>query len=51
MVFDLGSFVTVFDFLFTLLPEVAKYGITSYYDRWLSYLNVKFLLLSVSMFA
>ena len=45
-VFELGSFVQ-YVFLFTLLPEVAKYRIDSYYnDRWLSYFkNVKFLYL------
>ena len=45
-VFELGSFVQ-YVFLFTLLPEVAKYRIDSYYnDRRLSYFkNVKFLYL------
>ena len=47
-VFELGSFAQ-YVFLFTLLPEVAKYRIDSYYndrDRWLSYFkNVKFLYL------
>ena len=55
MVFDLGSFVQYLTFfvqyLTFCLQKVAKYGINSYYDRWLSYLNVKFLLLSASIFA